>query len=243
MSLTKTPQSTMITRITFGAFALSLFTLGCDPASEPVSDDELLAAEDDEDEDVDALAATPADDAPVDEAEEAGLDSLLTTEDEPESRFDLDFGLTAAADVVSYAWTGVWFSEEPPASLCPPGQVNTGVACAGGYCDSMQLECHPTQTVGAGTWTSWFSDEGYNYRICDGNKYVTGMQCSGWWCDNLALYCSSTGYTPGAHQCTWSGWHSEEDPPFYAPVGTAIKGVQCSGYYCDSLRYQYCTIN
>lgn len=244
MSPIKTPAHHAITRITFGAFALSLFTLGCDPQDEPMSDAELLAEEVEDDEDVDALAATPAAEDEVD-IEEAELDETIPVEELPvlESRYDLDFDLTAATDAVGYAWTGFWFSEETPASLCPPGQVNTGVACAGGYCDSMQLECHPTQSVGAGTWTSWFSEEGTNYRMCEGNKYVTGMQCSGWWCDNLALYCSATSYTPGAHQCTWSGWHSEEDPPFYAPAGTAIKGVQCSGWYCDSLRYQYCTIN
>jgi len=243
MTPIKTPKHQTITRITFGAFAFALVTLGCDPADEPVSDEELLA---EDDEDVDALAANPADEDELDE-DELGEDEpeATPTEELPtlESRFGGGFDLTAAIDAVGYAWTGFWFSEETPASLCPPGNVNTGIACAGGYCDSMQLECNPTQSVGAGTWTTWFSEEGTNYRMCEGNKYVTGMQCSGWWCDNLALYCSQTAYTPAAHECTWSGWFSEEDPPFYAPGGTAIKGVQCSGWYCDSLRYQYCTIN
>lgn len=57
---------TPITRIGFGAFAFALVTLGCDPADEPMSDEELLA---EDDEDVDALAANPADDEELDEAE------------------------------------------------------------------------------------------------------------------------------------------------------------------------------
>lgn len=238
MSPIKTPKHEIITRITFGAFALSLFSLGCDPQGEPMSDDELLAADAD-DEDLDDLAATPADEEELDDEEP----EATPTEELPvlESRV-LDLDLTAAIGPMGYAWTGMWFSEETPASLCPPGNVNTGVACSGGYCDNMQLECNPTAWVGAGTWTSWFSEEGTNYRVCDGNKYVAGMQCSGWWCDNLALYCAQTQTTPAAHQCTWSGYFSEEDPVFYAPVGTAIKGVQCSGPYCDNKRYYYCSI-
>lgn len=250
MSPTKISTRHAVTRITFGAFALSLFTLGCDPASEPVSDEELLAeeAEEAEDEDVDALAATPVDEdepeaEPAERDEDATMATLTEVFPAVKNRFEAGFDLTAATDVVGYAWTNFWFSEETPPGLCPPGQVNTGVLCAGGWCNDMMLECHPTQYVGAGSWTSWFSEEGTSYRMCDGNRYVTGMACSGWWCDSLALQCSTTSYTPAPHECTWSGWFSEEDPPFYAPVGTAIKGVQCAGGYCDSLRYWYCAIN
>lgn len=243
MSPINTPKHEIITRITFGAFALSLFALGCDPADEPIGDDELLAADEEEEDAIDELAATPSDDEPSDdepsddEPEATPIDELPT----PAARV-LDFGLTAAVDVIGYAWTGMWFSEETPASLCPPNSVNTGVMCSGRYCDNMQLECNPATVTGSGTWTTWFSEEGTNYRTCEGNKYVTGMQCSGWWCDNLALYCSPTNTTPTNNQCVWSGYFSEEDPIFFAPVGTAIKGVQCSGPYCDNKRYMYCSI-
>lgn len=216
----------IITRITFGAFALSLFTLGCDPG-EPVSDEELLAAE--EDEELDDLAAEPGDEEPEE------LPVL-------EAR-SLEFGLTAALDPQSWNWTGVWFSEETPPSTCPAGNLVTGVACSGDSCDNMQLECHGTYALGATSWTTWFSEEGTNYRICSGSAYVSGMACQGGWCDNLSLQCANTNTTPAVHTCQWSGFFSNEDPAFYAPVGTAIKGAQCNGGHCDQLRYYYCPIN
>jgi hypothetical protein len=245
MTPTKTSKHETITRISFGAFAFALVTLGCDPADEPVSGDELLI---EDDEDIDALAANPADEDELDDEEEldeadAAPEATITDGPLPalESRAP-DFDLTAVPDVVRYAWTGVWFSEETPPSTCPSANLVTGVACWGGWCNDMQLECHGQYALGGTSWTSWFSEEGTNYKICDGNGYVSGMACQGFWCDSLSLQCSATNTTPAAHTCAWSGWFSEEDTPFLAPGGTAIKGVQCNGGYCDQLRYYYCPI-
>ena len=245
MTPTKTSKHETITRITFGAFAFALVTLGCDPADEPVSDDELLT---EDDQDIDALAANPADEDELDEGEEldeVDAEAVATITEGPlpvlEARVH-DFDLTAAIGPMRYAWTGVWFSEETPPSTCPTNNLVTGVACSDWWCNNMQLECNPTTTLGGSWWTSWFSEEGTNYRICEGNGYVSGMACQGFWCDNLSLQCTATNSNPAPHLCTWSGWFSEEDAPFYAPVGTAIKGAQCNGGYCDQLRYYYCPI-
>jgi hypothetical protein len=206
-------------------FGLAILVIGCDPADEhadgSVAEDPL---ELEEFEDIEELEVLPAEAMPVLESRKSHSDLEVTM------------------GPLGYAWTGEWISEETPAGLCPPGTVNTGVACWDWYCNNMQLECNPAGWVGAGVWTSWFSEEGTSYRICDGNRYVTAMQCEGWWCDTLALHCSPTNTTPEAHQCAWSGWFSEEDSPFFAPYGTAIKGVQCGGVWCDSKRYYYCAI-
>lgn len=234
MSSIETPAQPIVTRFAFGAFALSLFTLGCDPQDEPLSDEELLAEEAEDEEDIDALAATPADEDELDEVEPS---------EEPVSDDALDFDLTAAIDPMVKAWTGVWFSEETAVGQCPVNQLVTGVDCSGSYCDNKMLQCHPSPTtLGSGSWTSWFSDGNTNnFRVCGGTSYVTAMQCDGNYCDNLKLFCSPTGLTPA--NCVWSGYFSEEDPAFSAPAGTAIKGVQCNGSYCDNLRYQYCTVD
>jgi hypothetical protein len=235
MSLSKTHSHPIISRITFGAFALSLFTLGCDSADEPESDDELLTV-DAEDED-DALAVVSADEDEI-EDETTPAEELPLPDDHA-----LDLDLAAALDPMAFAWTGSWFSEETPSSTCPNSQLVTAVACSGSYCDNMQIGCHGSYPLGAPTWTSWFSEEGTNWRTCSGSSYVSGMDCSGSFCDNISLECSPTGTTPASNTCAWSGYFSEESPPYFAPAGTAIKGVQCNGSNCDNKRYYVCPIS
>lgn len=71
--------------------------------------------------------------------------------------------------------------------------------------------------------------------------WMTGISCNGSYCDNISLLCSQmSGSSTGS--CSWSGWYSEEQGPFYAPWGYFIKGVQCSGRYCDNKRYRYCQL-
>lgn len=247
MSPITTPSTAIVTRFTFGAFALSLFALGCDPQGEPVSDDELFAAEDEDEaaEDVDALAATPADEDELEPAADDEVDAPPAGGSDapaPVSHRDPGFDLVAETGGMAYEW-GQWFSEEDPASTCRTNSLLTGVQCTGWYCDAMQLECHPgVGTLGQSSWSTWFSEEGTSWRICDGNRFVSGMTCSGGWCDNLSLECTETSANPAAHTCIWSGYFSDTDPAFLAPGGYAVKGVQCSGANCTSMRYYYCPI-
>lgn len=232
MFLTKTSTPSTVIRFTFGAFALSLLTLGCDPASEPVGDEELLAEEAEaEDDDVDAL---------TDEAEPPPAGAADGPA--PVSSRDPGFDLVAQPDVAAYEW-GTWFSEEDPGSTCRSGSLVTGVECSGWYCDSMRLECHPgSVTNGQRTWSPWFSEEGNNWWICDGTGFISGMTCSGGYCDNISVECTITNSTPGIHTCIWSPYYSDTTPQFLAPGGYAVKGVQCAGLNCASKRYYYCPV-
>lgn len=159
-----------------------------------------------------------------------------------ERRETSDLPLTADQSPVGYNWTGIWFSDETAPSSCNTGQLLTGIQCSGSYCDDVQLECHDitTRTLAGRIWSGWIS--GVGWYECPGDRFVSAMACRGDYCDDVAVECTSTYYVPPAHTCSWSGWFSEEDPPFLAPFGTAVRGLQCSGTHCDDKRYYFCTI-
>jgi hypothetical protein len=223
-------------RVIFGHAAMASLVLslglGCDPVDDGDHQEELLLQAEE------AQLVAPEVDV-VDEVEEPAAEEPATP---AQRRSDPGFGLVAENDPVGYEWLG-WFSEYTPPSTCPTNTLVTGTQCWGGWCNWMQLECHPGNgTHGSRSWTVYFSEENTNYQICPGSAYVSGMSCTGGYCDNISLECTTTNTNPAPHTCAWSGWFSEEDAPFYAPWATAVKGVQCSGDNCDALRYYYCPV-
>jgi hypothetical protein len=166
------------------------------------------------------------------------------------SEVEVDEDAAASVDVASgveaedefRSWTG-YTSEENPPLICPYGQGVQGAHCTGSYCDNTSLYCTTTgRSTGWGSWTPYFSEEGSASGHCQGgDMWMTGISCNGSYCDNISLLCSQmSGSSTGS--CSWSGWYSEEQGPFYAPWGYFIKGVQCSGRYCDNKRYRYCQL-
>jgi hypothetical protein len=144
-------------------------------------------------------------------------------------------------------WTSTYTSEEFPALNCPNGQAVRGIDCAGSFCDNIALYCAPTGwLLGAAEWLPYFSEEGAGGedegRCVHDDAWMTGINCKGGFCDQISMHCthmlgSSTG------DCKWSGWRSEEQAPFSAPLGYYIKGIECAGPFCDDKRYRYCEMD
>ncbi len=65
----------------------------------------------------------------------------------------------------------------------------TGVACHGGYCDNLSLQC--TQFIGSSTgscaWSTWYSEEQAPF-IAPWGYYIHGIECDGGYCDNKRYY-------------------------------------------------------
>jgi hypothetical protein len=87
-----------------------------------------------------------------------------------------------------------YFSEEGSGwadeSHCPSGDMwVTGVACHGGYCDNLSLQC--TQFIGSSTgscaWSTWYSEEQAPF-IAPWGYYIHGIECDGGYCDNKRYY-------------------------------------------------------
>jgi hypothetical protein len=185
-------------------------------------------------------------------AEEADADddgALPPAGEDPAQLEQIDPGSTAdvlprteLAPDVAYYWTSYVTDGTPPVT-CNNGHLLTGVDCSGSYCDNKYLECESASTtMTTRSWTSYFSEESTSYRYCGSptsSSYVSGMSCIGSYCDKISLECTVTGFGAPT-SCLWSGYFSEEDPPFQAPAGRFIKGVQCAGSYCDSVRFYYC---
>ncbi len=212
---------------------LSMTLSACDPGEEFEGEDIEAFADEDETELDDAVSQELASLPP-----EGNDDMPPPAEDREQG----ELPLTADDDPSGYAWTGPWFSDETTPSGCGTGALVTGTQCSGSYCDNRQIECHaiPNRTLAGRIWSGWIS--GSSWYTCPGDRFISAMACRGDNCDDIAVECTSTYYVPPVHTCTWSGWFSEEDAPFYAPVGTALRGVQCSGTHCDDTRYYYCTI-
>jgi len=88
-------------------------------------------------------------------------------------------------------WRTSWFSEESSlytSCATGPGGVQgviTGVACAGSYCDNMQLECTAIRTGRINTsysYTIGFSEEEPAQLW---NRPAWALSCSGRYCDKL----------------------------------------------------------
>jgi hypothetical protein len=141
------------------------------------------------------------------------------------------------------AWTR-YTSEEDPPLICPNRQVVRGTHCTGSYCDNIALDC---VFVGGGfgqhRWLRYFSEEGTGPQRqghCVGSdEWFSGITCQGSYCDNISMRCTRIP-NRRAQNCEWSGWYSEEQPPFIAPAGRYIKAIECDGSYCDNKRYRHC---
>lgn len=165
----------------------------------------------------------------------AEIDEVVADNDDVEN--------AAESDDQFRSWTG-YTSEETPPLICPWGEAVQGAHCTGRYCDNTSLYCTSTgRGSGFSTWTPYFSEEGSGSGDCVGaDMWMTGIGCQGSYCDNVSMLCSQfIGTWTGS--CWWSGWYSEEQPPFYASWGYYIKGIKCSGKYCDNKRYRYCQMN
>jgi hypothetical protein len=142
------------------------------------------------------------------------------------------------------------------ARLCPTGTAVTGFACANSYCGTLTARCGdpirktvsehrtpPRCAPGSAcdvSWTQSFSEEGGGKGFCPTGKVVGGVQCFGRNCDSIQLACVSHERDVHPTQCRWSGWHSEEQAPFFTGASGAIVGAQCAGSYCDNKRYYHC---
>jgi hypothetical protein len=140
-------------------------------------------------------------------------------------------------------WTA-YTSEEYPALSCPNGYAVQGVDCDGSFCDNIALYCAFTGwDTGATKWLPYFSEEGSGSadegRCVGDDVWMTGLGCKGGFCDQISMQCTQMlGSSTGA--CAWTGWRSEEQAPYYAPVGDYIKAIECDGPFCDRKRYRHC---
>jgi len=137
------------------------------------------------------------------------------------------------------------------ASICPVNTAVTGMACSGSYCDWVTPRCgnvlrqvdlnpFPTPLHTDIVWTPYFSEEGGATGICPSGRVMGGIECSGRYCDNIRLACVKNIHVAHPTKCRWSGWFSEEQPPYTGANTGAIVGIQCAGRYCDSKRYYQC---
>jgi len=173
-----------------------------------------------------------ADDLPPDE------EVVQEVEIDQKSAYSDEF-VIGSKDATAYAWTD-FTSEENPPRTCSTNEVARGFGCSGSFCDNVRLDCvnFAPATFSTRSWTSYFSEEGINYRYCPWQSWVTGIACQGSYCDNIALECTRTNFSGSS--CVWSGYFSEEDPPFVVPSNHFIRGVQCNGSFCDNKRFYYC---
>lgn len=163
-----------------------------------------------------------------------------------------------SSPVYGYYW-GNSTSEETQPSVCGFGDLVSGFACTGGYCDNVRPECQSTRLpVLSRFWTEPISEErsgdtcvnidGENIRcphyqqLCGTTGFLSGVACSGPYCDNLSSECVylrdfvRTG-------CYWSTWVSEENGgTLLFPTGYYAAGAECNGPYCDNLRFYVCQL-
>ena len=144
-------------------------------------------------------------------------------------------------EVTSELWTG-WTSEELTPVTCTDQRLVRGSECWGGYCDNIRLDCVTVAgSFGGSSWSTPFSEEGYNERICGPDEWVTGISCAGHWCDAISIECKQV-MDRGVGDCVWAGPFSEESGPFHAPLGWFVRGVKCEGRFCDDLSYWMCQL-
>ncbi len=176
-----------------------------------------------------------------------------------------------ASDPSEVSPRSYWTSEEYTPATCSSASAPlvAHINCDGSFCDNISLDCDtqrndptalhplpipplappPPPTVGASTWSSWFSEEGaasnLNSRKCSGATWLTGIKCRGSYCDEISIRCSEmfdadSGTPKSPSNCTWSDWYSEEDDFVSFAFSSFIRGVKCQGSYCDEMAYLVC---
>lgn len=99
----------------------------------------------------------------------------------------------------------------------------------------------------------WYPYDGDNYEVChktwSSGGIVNGIRCKGRYCDNIAIECgrpvkykNGLVYPATMHNCSWSGWYSEEQGSHDFGWNRYITGVECSGRYCDNKRFFVCSL-
>jgi hypothetical protein len=87
-------------------------------------------------------------------------------------------------------WTAAFSEETTIPTICPPGTWVTGVACSGGYCDNVTLECTAvtgrTASASCG-WSPQLADWMSPWEAPNG-AYLRGAKCTGWWCEKMSWY-------------------------------------------------------
>ena len=212
------------------------------------------------------MMACDAEDSPEIQAEE-----FAVANDVPDELMDevLDFpepgeehvgdaerplSFVSPGDPQAFSFLAPHSEETPGTSECPVGQVVTGFACTGSYCDNVQIECHDyggSVPAASNAFSGWFevgSSPGFasgvpnkQFHICGANEKMTGIDCRGSYCDDIRIECSPTTGL-GTGRCRWTGEYSEEHSSYLAPIGQAIQGVYCSGQHCDNKSYFVCEV-
>ena len=152
---------------------------------------------------------------------------------------------TATTEQALTGWTFYTSDELEPISC--GGTLVNGVQCRGAYCDDIRYYC--LQTPGVRTdsyWTPQFSEEGSstgkNRGFCNEGYWVSGIACEHDNCDNVSLECSQMANV-SAHDCNWTGWHSEESGgQLWFGTGYYARGAECRGSKCDDMRYYVCQL-
>jgi hypothetical protein len=76
------------------------------------------------------------------------------------------------------------------AEICPGKSVVTGIACTGGYCDNVSLECTdlPRFDLTGCRWTSKSYSEENGAVVFPEDELLHGVACFGRNCDNMKYY-------------------------------------------------------
>lgn len=87
-------------------------------------------------------------------------------------------------------WSSYFSEEGVNYRTCSGSEFMTGVACKGGNCDDVSIQCTEllNTTRGSCEWSAAFSEEaGYSPTLLPG-YYAAGLMCTGSRCDNLQIY-------------------------------------------------------
>jgi hypothetical protein len=140
-------------------------------------------------------------------------------------------------------WTSSTSEEYPPIG-CQPGDLISGVSCAGSNCDNLALNCAETNYAPAvRSWRPFISEESPNTQICPSVGFMTGLACQGRYCDNIAVECSIMYGHARSGTCHWTGAISEEGGVLSFSTSYYAAGVACSGNYCDNVSFYVCRVD
>jgi hypothetical protein len=91
-------------------------------------------------------------------------------------------------------WTS-FFSEEGASTganqrICSGSGFMTGIACNGGYCDNVSIQCTTLDSTTRGScyWTPYFSEEAAYSDLLASGYYAAGLTCRGSNCDDKSIY-------------------------------------------------------
>lgn len=100
------------------------------------------------------------------------------------------FCAPTGAGAAGSTWTTHFSEENTSYRYCPPLHWMAGIACKGGWCDDVSIQCtyYPNVNPRDCYWTGWIAEENGGTLQFGPGFYARGAQCSGSRCDNMRFY-------------------------------------------------------